>query len=69
MTRKRLLHIFVACAIWAAASIDAVAQRGSQPTVVSPEIGADPPQGARASRQKRLSPFAVHTGAASARVM
>jgi enterochelin esterase-like enzyme len=41
MTRKRLLHIFVASAIWAAASIDAVAQRGSQPTVVSPEIGAD----------------------------
>ena len=31
MTRKRLLHIFVACAIWAAASIDAVAQRGSRP--------------------------------------
>ena len=42
MTRQRPLHISLACAIWAAASIGAVAQRGSQPTVVSPEITLGP---------------------------
>src|SRR5438876_8209756 len=41
MTRNRRLYIFLACAIGVAASIAVVAQRGSQPTVVSPEIGAD----------------------------
>jgi enterochelin esterase-like enzyme len=41
MTRNRSLQFSLACAMWAAASIAAVAQRGSQPTVVSPEIGGD----------------------------
>jgi hypothetical protein len=43
MVRNRRLPASLACAIWAAASIAAVAQRGTQPTVtvVSPEIGGD----------------------------